>query len=244
MDPEPKDWQFKPARDLGLPLAARLRSTSREPSLAGMAVNRAWSGCVRGYLAAFHGFAVIGREHLPAEPPFVLVANHGGHLDALALAAAVPRRLSHRVHSLAAGEVFFRSLPIAAFASAAVNALPVWREHTSAEDLAFLRQRLVEDRLVFILFPEGTRSRDGVMARFRPGVGALVAGSDVPVVPCFLQGSHAAWPPGRHLPRPGRVGLRIGSPLTFEAVPNERAGWLDVAAASEAAVRRLAPSAP
>lgn len=244
MAPEPKSWQFKPARDLGLSLADQLRSAGREPGLAGMAVNRAWSGCVRGYLAAFHGFAVTGREHLPTEPPFVLVANHGGHLDALALAAAVPRRLSHRVHSLAAGEVFFRSLPIAAFASAAINALPVWREHTSAEDLAFLRQRLIEDRLVFILFPEGTRSRDGAMARFRPGVGALVAGSAVPVVPCFLQGSHAAWPPGRRLPRPGRVGLRIGPPLTFEAVPNERAGWLEVAAASEAAVRHLAESAP
>ncbi len=232
------DWKFKPARDLGLPLADQLRSAGREPGLAGLAVNWAWSGCVRGYLAAAHGFTIAG-ERLPAEPPFVLVANHGGHLDALALAAAVPRRLSHRVHSLAAGEVFFRSLPIAAFASAAINALPVWREHTSAEDLAFLRRRLVEDRLVFILFPEGTRSRDGAMARFRPGVGALVSGSAVPVVPCFLQGSHAAWPPGRRLPRPGRVQLRIGPPLTFEAVPNDRAGWLDVAAASEDAVRRL-----
>jgi 1-acyl-sn-glycerol-3-phosphate acyltransferase len=235
------EWKFRPARDLGLPAAERLRSHRREPGLGSLLMQSCWRGLVRAYLALFHRLSVAGAENLPAEPPFVLIANHTSHLDALTLAAVLPRRLAHAAYSLAAGEVFFSSLAAAGFAAFAVNALPIWRKRTSERDLAFLRQRLEEDHLVYILFPEGTRSRTGVMAPFRPGIGALVAGSAVPVVPCFLSGAFAAWPPSRRLPRPGRLRLQIGAPLAFREVPNDRAGWLTLAAACETAVRGLGP---
>jgi 1-acyl-sn-glycerol-3-phosphate acyltransferase len=238
------DWKLRPARDFGLPLGRRLRSTSREPGLPSFLAHWLWTSLVRLYLAAFHRLTVTGRENLPAAPPFVLIANHGSHLDALSLAAALPPRLSRSAFSLAAGEVFFSALPVAGFAAFAVNALPIWRKHTSEADLAFLRQRLAEDRLVFILFPEGTRSRTGAMGRFRPGIGALVAESEIPVVPCFLEGAHAAWPPERWLPRPRKLRLRIGAPLGFAARPNDRAGWLEVAATCETAVRALGGAGP
>jgi 1-acyl-sn-glycerol-3-phosphate acyltransferase len=234
-----RPWQLRPARDFGQPLGRRLRSAGREPGLLSQTAHLAWSTLVRAYLAVCHRLVVAGRENLPGEAPFVMIANHCSHLDALSLSAALPRRLSQRAYALAAGEVFFAALPVAGFAALALNALPVWRKHTSSDDLALLRQRLVEDGAVFILFPEGTRSRTGEMARFRPGIGALVAGSDIPVVPCFLAGAHAAWPPGRALPRWGRLQLRIGAPLAFPAAANERAGWTDIAAACEAAVRAM-----
>jgi len=233
------EWNFRPARDFGLPLGRRLRSTSREPGLLSFVAHGLWTLLLRAYLAAFHRLSIAGLENLPPAPPFVLIANHGSHLDALTLAAALPRRLSRVAFSLAAGEVFFAKLPVAGFAALAINALPIWRKHTSEADLAFLRRRLEEDGLVFILFPEGTRSRTGAMARFRPGIGALVADSRIPVVPCFLEGAHAAWPPGRWLPRPRNVSLRIGAPLGFAATANDRAGWVEIAAACEAAVRAL-----
>jgi 1-acyl-sn-glycerol-3-phosphate acyltransferase len=201
-----------------------------------------WTACVRAYVAGFHHLSVTGRENLPLAAPFVLVANHCSHLDTLSLLAAMPRNLSGRTFALAAGEVFFASLPAAGFAAFAINALPVWRKRTSAGDLAFLRERLVEDKLILILFPEGTRSRTGEMAAFKPGLGGLVAGLDVPVVPCLLDGTFAAWPAGRRLPRPRRVGLRIGVPLSFATTANDKRGWVTVAAACEAAVRSLGNS--
>ena len=169
-----------------------------------------------------------------------LVANHCSHLDALALCRAMPPRLTGRVFSLAAGEVFFDNPAASGFAAMAVNALPLWRGLTSAAaDLAPLRRRLVEDLIVLVLFPEGTRSRTGQMARFRPGVGALVAGTAVPVVPCLLRGTFAAWPASRRLPRPARVELTIGPAVHFAEAPHNRAGWIEVAARCEAAVREL-----
>ena len=233
-----KPWTLRPARDHGLTPGERLRSHGREPGLGSRAVAAGWRTLVRAYLGAAHGLRVDGLEHLP-EPPFVMVANHGSHLDALTLAAALPRRMAANAFALAAGDTFFSTAPVAAFAAYAVNALPVWRRRTTAADLDALRARLQEDRAVLILFPEGTRTRDGVMGPFRSGVGALVAGTPVPVVPCFLAGAWAAWPPGQKMPRPGPMRLVIGAALRFEEVARDREGTMRVAAVCEAAVRGL-----
>lgn len=233
-----KDWELRPARDHGLGPAERLRSLGREPGLGTQLSSAVWRAATRGVLRLGYGLQVEGRENLPAAP-FVLVGNHTSHLDALTLAAAMPPALSGRVFALAAGDTFFTSDASSAFAAYAINALPIWRKHTSADDLATLRQRLVEDGCVLILFPEGTRSRTGALGRFRPGIGALVAGTDVPVVPCFLQGAFEAWPAGRRLPGRGRLRLRIGAPLGFADAASDRAGMVEVAAACEAAVRGL-----
>ena len=53
------------------------------------------------------------------------------------------------------------------------------------------------------------------MGRFRSGIGRLVAGTDLPVVPCYLTGGTVAWPKGRMLPRPRKLELRIGAPQRY-----------------------------
>lgn len=233
------DWDLRPARDLDLSLAARLRSHKRETGLAGVLAGSVWRATVRSYLALAHRLEITGLEHLPKEPPFVLVGNHSSHLDALCLGAALPGRLAGRSITLAAGDVFFGSFASSAFAATALNAMPIWRKHTSRDDLAFLRVRLEEDGLVFLLFPEGTRTRNGEMGRFRPGLGALVAGSSVPVVPCYLEGGFRCWPAKRKLPRPGKLRLRLGPALSFADIAADRAGWAHVSDATERAVRAL-----
>jgi 1-acyl-sn-glycerol-3-phosphate acyltransferase len=232
------EFKLRPARDHGLDSSDRLRSLSRERGLGSVVLGSAWRALVRGYLAAFHRFTAMGRENLPS-PPFVMVANHASHLDALTLSAVLRGDTARRAHALAAGDTFFTSTLSSAFSAYAMNALPVWRKRTRASEIATLRTRLVEDRLVYILFPEGTRCRDGVMGPFQPGIGALVAGSDVPVVPCFLAGAFAAWPPQRRWPRPGRLHLTIGAPIACDDLPTTRAGWEATARRCEVAVRAL-----
>ncbi len=234
------DWQLKPARDIDLSPRRRLTSRAREWGLVGTATRFVWWLLVRRYLRWVHRLTVTGRAHLP-EPPFVMIANHASHLDALTLAAALPWRLADRACPLAAGDTFFTSTAAAAFAAFFVNALPIRRQGTTADDLALLRARLAEDGLILILFPEGTRARDGVMARFRAGIGTFVAGTPVPVVPCWLDGAFAALPPDRRWPRPARLTLAIGPALSFADVANDRAGWAEVARRCEAAVRALQP---
>ncbi|HKX09626.1 MAG TPA: lysophospholipid acyltransferase family protein [Stellaceae bacterium] len=232
------EWRLKPARDLGLSERQRLASLTRELGFVATVTHLCWRQLVRGYLRLFHRFTIVGLEHLP-EPPFVLIANHSSHLDALSLAAAMPSRLVDRIHPIAAEDTFFTSFASSAFAALALNALPLRRRATKPADIAMLRARLVEDRLVYILFPEGTRSRTGEMADFKAGIGALVAGTSVPVVPCHLHGAFAALPPDRRWPRFTRLRLHVGMPLSFQECANERRDWQTIAARCEVAVRDL-----
>jgi 1-acyl-sn-glycerol-3-phosphate acyltransferase len=233
------DWQFRPARDTELSPIARLRSHSREVGLAGAVVQGLWRRGVRRYLQLFHKLDVVGRENLPTATPYILIANHSSHLDAMSLGAMLRGPAARRAFALAAGDVFFGSVRSSAFAAWAVNALPVWRKRTSAKDLNGLRERLEQDQLVYILFPEGTRSRNGEMGRFLPGIGALVAAGPVPVVPCYLEGAYACWPAGRKFPSPGKLRLTIGQPLEFSTIANDKSGWMEIARQCEQAVRGL-----
>jgi 1-acyl-sn-glycerol-3-phosphate acyltransferase len=145
---------------------------------------------------------------------------------------------------IAAGDVFFETPAVALFSAMMLNALPMWRKSCGPHAMQQLRDRLLSQPTIYVLFPEGTRSRDGSLGRFKPGLGMIVAESDVPVVPCYLHGAHAACPPDRKMPLPLPLQLRIGAPLTFTAVKNERAGWQEIAARLEAAVSALRDNAP
>lgn len=234
-----EQWKLEPAHDLGMPLAQRLRSVRRESGLFETGSHLLWWGLVRLYLRVYHRLEVEGIEHIPARPPFVLASNHASHLDALVLASQIGWRLRDRVHPIAAGDTFFDTPVAAAFAAAALNALPMSRQHAGVHALQHLRDRLVDECCIYILFPEGTRTRDGSMRPFKSGIGMLLAGTSVPVVPCHLTGTFEALPPDRRFPRPTKIRLRIGPPIQFEKVPKERDGWDVVARRVEDAVRGL-----
>ncbi len=233
-------WQLKPATDLDLPVGERLRSLSRERGLLDTAIGFVWWGAMRIYLRSYHRLRIYGKAQLPMAAPFVVVANHSSHLDAMTLACVLPRRLRHCIYPIAAGDHFFQSPATATFAAFVLNALPMWRRNTGRYALQQLRQRLVQEPCAYILFPEGTRSRNGELGRFKPVLGMLVAGTEVKVVPCYLQGAHAALPHDKKFPRPKKVQLYVGEPLSFTEVANDREGWSQVAQATEAAVRKLA----
>ena len=236
MDP----WKLEPAHDLGLAPGDRLKSIRRESGLLETLAHVTWWSLVRAYLGLFHRLKIRGREHLPKEAPFLIVANHSSHLDALVLAAPFPWRLRDRVFPIAAGDTFFEKAPVAAFAAFALNALPLWRKHCDPNDVKELRRRLIEEPCAYVLFPEGTRTRTGEMGPFKRGVGMLAAGARVPVVPCYLKGAFEAFPPQAKVPRPGSLVLTIGPSLQFTEEADTKEGWAAVAAKVEAAVRALA----
>jgi 1-acyl-sn-glycerol-3-phosphate acyltransferase len=237
------DWKYQPARDQHLPPDERLRSLQREIGLPAFLSQFVWRFASSAYLRLYHRLTILGRERLPARAPFVMIANHSSHLDALTLAAALPWRLRQYAFPIAAGDVFFQTNASAYFSALALNALPMWRKRCGTHALDELRTRLVSDPAIYILFPEGTRTRDGTMGRFKPGLGRMIAGADVPVAPCHLEGAFRALPPGRHFPLPHRLTLRIGEPMSFAELPDARAGWETITARLEEAVAALGAAA-
>jgi 1-acyl-sn-glycerol-3-phosphate acyltransferase len=232
-------WTFKPASDIELSPIERARSLRRESGLFSTAVHLVWQFSTKAFFKLYHRLSVTTERSFPTEPPFVMIANHTSHLDALVLAAALPYRLCDCVFPVAAGDVFFDTPVTSLFSATLLNALPMWRKNCGSHALAELKKRLIEEPCGLILFPEGTRSRDGLLGLFKPGLGMLTAGTAVPVIPCHVSGAFHAFPPAARWPRPRKILLRIGEPLVFDSVPNRRAGWEEISARTEEAVRRL-----
>ncbi len=237
-----KDWDLKPAAGIDLPLVQQHRSIAREGGLVESVMRAAWWSFVRCSLKVFHRIDYQGREHLPKQPSFILVANHESHLDAMVIGSSLPLRMRNELFPLAAGDLFFDRNAIAAFSAITLNALPIWRRKCGKQGMVDLRNRLIGEPCVYILFPEGTRTRSGEMGAFRPGIGMLVAGTNVPVIPCFLQGTGVAFPPDRVVPRWKKISMTIGEPMHFGNVGNRREGWNAIAADVEASIRQLAGS--
>ena len=233
------NWQYKPAHDQALTPAETLKSLKRESGLVFFTTQMLWRIGVYAYLKTYHGLRVIGRENIPAKPPFVMIANHASHLDALVLGAALPWQLRRQAFPIAAGDVFFETPQASLFSVMTLNALPMWRKNCGPHALQELRERLIGEPAIYLLFPEGQRSRDGAMGPFKPGLGMMIAGSEVPVVPCYLDGAFAACPPGTKWPRPRRLTLRVGPPVAFPDVANRRSGWEEIASRLEGAVQAL-----
>jgi 1-acyl-sn-glycerol-3-phosphate acyltransferase len=233
------EWKYKPAQDLGISEVERMRSVKRERGLIGYLVSNLWWFWVQTLLRLTERIEIEGSKNLPQSAPFLMVANHASHLDVLVLATALPLRLRNSAIPLAAGDTFFETPPMAAFAAGMMNALPLWRKNCGHHAIDSLRERLMSEPCGYILFPEGTRSRTGQMSTFRPGVGMLVAGTPVPVVPCHLRGTFEALPPHAKWPRSTKIALKIGMPCCFNDVSNERKSWQVIAERLEEEVRAL-----
>jgi 1-acyl-sn-glycerol-3-phosphate acyltransferase/long-chain acyl-CoA synthetase len=208
-------WEQGAAIDLAGSMPQDRRGCPRPPEALVQGVRSVAAMALRWWLRCYHRFEVIGQENLPADGSFVLVANHTSHLDAPCLLSVLPPDRLHHAYPAAAEDYFFATIPRAAVAIL-VNALPFFRHARVRQSIDLCRRLLRAPGNVLILFPEGTRSLDGTLQQFRPGVGTLLAGLDVPVVPCAISGAHRALPKGCVIPRPGKLRLTIGLPRRFE----------------------------
>lgn len=230
-----EEWEYKPTADFDKTPIEKLRVFPRQPDLLVYAIRLIVHVVLRVWLRIYHRYSVLGREHLPPDQPFVMVANHASHLDALCLLSALPLGAINRTYPAAAKDYFFTSMPKVAFSAIVVNAMPFDRKENPRASLDLCRDLLATPGHALILFPEGTRSATGDMAPFKPGIGFLTAGTNIPVVPCFLAGAYRAWPKGAWIPRPRKLELRIGAPIVFAAVSDPKA----VAATLQETVRSL-----
>jgi glycerol-3-phosphate dehydrogenase (NAD(P)+) len=151
----------------------------------------------------------IGREHIPAEGPLLLAANHRSFLDPFVLGTMLRRP----VYYVAKKELFENRLQ--AWFLNALGAFPVDRGASDQEMLVTARAILARGDAVLI-FPEGTRVRPGPLGRPKRGIGRLALESGAPVVPLAIIGTEDVRTGWRIRPR--RITVRAGRPLTYPRV--------------------------
>lgn len=172
-------------------------------------------GFLTPFLRLFFRPWVEGLDNIPAYGPVILASNHLSFMDSLFLPLVVPRRVTFLAKSdYFTGRGVKGRLQRMFFSG--VGQLPVDRTGGDAANAALVtgKRVLAAGRLLGI-YPEGTRSPDGRLYRGKTGVGRLAIESGVPVIPVAMIGTFEVQPAGELIPRPHRVGIRIGRPLDF-----------------------------
>jgi 1-acyl-sn-glycerol-3-phosphate acyltransferase len=236
-----KKWLYSRMRDVDRVPVDRLRQFPREPDMLVYGLRSLGAFIIRQLLHTYNRFEIIGHQNLRTNRSLVIVANHCSHIDTLCLLAALPLRKLHRAFPAAASDYFFQSVPRLWAAAILVNALPFARQARVRQSLSICRELLANPGTILIIFPEGTRSRTGEVGEFKSGIGALVAGRDVAVAPCFIDGSFRAWPKGKRFPRPRKVRLVIGTPRNYRDRRTDKTDVCAIAAELRDAVNQLRP---
>jgi long-chain acyl-CoA synthetase len=190
-------------------------------------------------------------EHIPG--PLIFAPNHSSNLDTIAVIAALPRRLRHRLTPAVSQDYFLPylagtgshreriSLAIQFWLAVLIlNVFPLPQATRGVREALQFSGQLVDRGYSILIYPEGARTPDGRMRPFRPGVGVLAVRLGIPVVPIHIQGLFEVLPVDASWPRPGPVRLRFGAPIRFREGEDFRVAALQV----EEEVRRLAAAPP
>jgi 1-acyl-sn-glycerol-3-phosphate acyltransferase len=158
---------------------------------------------------------IEGMENIPESGAAIVAGNHLSFSDHFLMPAILPRRITF----LAKAEYFtgpgLKGRLTAAFFRSA-GQIPVDRSGGKASQSAITAGLEVLGRGELLgIYPEGTRSHDGRLYRGRTGVAVMALRAGVPVIPCAMVGTFELQPPGRVVPRLGRVTIRFGRPLEF-----------------------------
>lgn len=161
---------------------------------------------VGAFLGVLTGWKVTGRGQVPRTGGLIVASNHVSFWDPPLVGAALPRELS-----FLAKEELFRP-PLFGAVIRAYNAIPIRRGVADLSGMARAIEILRQGRSL-LMFPEGSRMRDGQLHPARPGVGMLAVNADVPILPVYVGGSRH---PGKWLVRAARVRISFGTPRTWK----------------------------
>lgn len=176
------------------------------------------------YVMSMAGFCLgfslrmTGRTNMPPRGPVLVIANHQSFLDPVAIGLATRRRLVPL-----ARKTLFRNRLFSALIRS-LNAVPIDQEGIGKEGIRAIAAQLGLGRAVLV-FPEGSRTPDGTLQPFRPGIHLLLKRAPAPIVPVGIAGAYEAWPMWRPYPipaplflpaAPGTIGVAIGRPLDPE----------------------------
>jgi 1-acyl-sn-glycerol-3-phosphate acyltransferase len=160
------------------------------------------SGCFR----VATGWKVTGRERVPSAGGLVIASNHISFWDPPLIGSALPREC----HFLAKEELF--ATPLLGPVIRSLNAIPIRRGLADLSGMSRAIEVLKRGEAL-LMFPEGSRMRDGELHPARPGVGLMAVSADVPILPCYISGSGR---PGKWWNRSSRVRISFGNARSWQ----------------------------
>ena len=192
---------------------------------------------VLGLCRLYFGLELRGTEHIPAAGALLITPNHQTYADPPLVTIPIRRP----VYYMAWDRLF--TIPGLGWLIRRLRAFPVDLESSDSR-AAREAVRLLQAGEAVMIFPEGGRSPDGSVSRFKPGAFRLAVSLGVPVLPVTIAGGHQCWPPGRAVPRPGRVAITYHPALRPEVGSEPREAARRLAERAHAAIVGALPTRP
>jgi 1-acyl-sn-glycerol-3-phosphate acyltransferase len=146
-----------------------------------------------------------GRENIPATGGVLVVSNHQSHFDPPLVGVGSRRQMNY----VARRSLF--AFPFGWFLKS-VGAIPIDRDGIGLSGIKESLKLLKRGEMVLI-FPEGTRTRDGELGPFRPGFTTLAARSKAAILPVAIEGAFQVWPKTKKYPGLGKIRVHFGKPI-------------------------------
>ncbi len=154
---------------------------------------------------------IIGGQTLPQDESYVFVSNHLSYLDIPALFRAIP----HNLHFVAKKEIKY--VPFIGWYMYATEMIFVDRSNRMKAIASLDRAgKLIKKGKDVLMFPEGTRSKTGVIGEFKKGPFMLATKADIAVVPVAIDGTDKVLPAGKFRLTSGKVTVSIGEPIRMK----------------------------
>ena len=171
---------------------------------------------------------ISGLENLPREKSFIAALNHSSYYDALLSYTIIIPILNRQMHALV-NSVYWNN-PFFRMIVKWGKCIPVYvdkniksnkkNNESSNKAISFLKQGHI-----IVIFPEGTRSRDGKLKKAYTGVAKLALAAKVPIIPFGIISSHEVMPKGSALPKFKRCRVKIGKPIYTKNIKPTKANY-------------------
>lgn len=159
---------------------------------------------------------VHGAEHIVPGASYVFLSSHQSYMDIPAMLGYLPAQLR-----IAAKKSLFR-IPFMGWHLTRAGHIPIDRSSTESAIASLQKSaNYLHDGICVFIFPEGTRSRDGVLQRFKKGGFKLAIQAGVPIIPVTILGSRGILPPDSIIFRPGTIDMYVDAPLSTEGLTGE-----------------------
>lgn len=229
-----KEWDYENDQWMSLPTHLKhLPLFTRHLDFVSLIIRSIWSVILKyGFFKFYIRLQVKGDFHQIHKnyPRLLVISNHASHLDAVSIAAAIPFRYWLSLYIAAAKDYFFSNALFTFFSKHCLGAIPIDRKDKKGEAVELCISLLTRlERIWLIIFPEGTRSKDGYIQNFKRGVSLFSEKTTTPLLFIYLEGATELWPKGAPFAKPGKLILHVGPvhpPAPIEEIYEHYRDWV------------------
>lgn len=210
-----KDWNYENKQWTQLPYHLKhLPLFTRHFDLVSLVFRSLWWMVLNFWFFRFYVWLKVEGDFHDIHkqyPRLIIISNHASHLDAISIAAAIPFRYWLDLYIAAAKDYFFSNPLFTFFSKHCLGAIPIDRKDRKGEAIELCVTLLSNlPNIWLIIFPEGTRSKDGYIQNFKRGISLFAERTKTPILFLYLEGNAQLWPKGNFFAKPGKLVVHVG----------------------------------